>query len=243
MSLESAIEWTDATWNPTTGCTKVSPGCAHCYIERTPPFRIGGRRFVRGTTDVRLHDDRLDAPLHWRRPRRVFVNSLSDLYHDEIPLPFIQRVFETMATASWHQFQILTKRSERLRQIASELPWAPNIWQGVSVENAAHLFRIQELQEVPVAVRFLSVEPLLGPINHLLLDGISWVIVGGESGPNRRPADPAWVRDIRDQCLAESVPFFFKQWGGRTAKSLGRELDGRTWDEMPTSLPPLELHP
>ena len=234
MSMDTAIEWTDATWNPTTGCTKISPGCAHCYIERTPPFRIGGRRFVKGATDLQLHDNRLDAPLHWRRPRRVFVNSLSDLYHDGIPFAFLEQVFRTMSAASWHQFQVLTKRSSRLRALSPQLPWPSNVWQGVSVENSAHVFRISDLQAVPAAVRFLSVEPLLGPIPNVPLAGISWVIVGGESGPGRRPMDSGWVRDIRDQCLSQSVAFFFKQWGGRTPKALGRELDGRTWDEMPT---------
>ena len=233
MSEYSAIEWTDATWNPVTGCTKVSPGCAHCYIERTPAFRIAGRRFNRGVLPVLHHENRLDQPLHWRRPRRVFVNSLSDLYHDEISDAFIARVFDIMRRAHWHRFQILTKRSCRLREIAPKLPWAKNIWQGVSVENAAHVYRIADLQQVSAAVRFLSIEPLLGPIEHLPLDGIHWVIVGGESGPRRRPIDAAWVRDIRDQCLAANVPFFFKQWGGRVAKAGGRELDERTWDEMP----------
>ncbi len=233
MSDHSAIEWTDATWNPMTGCTKVSPGCAHCYIERTPAFRIAGRRFVRGAIPVLLHDDRLDQPLHWRRPRRIFVNSLSDMYHEAVPDAFIARVFDTMARAYWHQFQILTKRSARLRDLAATVPWPPNVWQGVSVENAAHVHRIADLQSVPAAVRFLSVEPLLGPIPNLPLGRIDWVIVGGESGPRRRPVAAAWLRDIRDQCLDARVPFFFKKWGGRVAKSGGRELDKRTWDEMP----------
>jgi protein gp37 len=237
MSSNSASEWTDATWNPVTGCTKVSPGCAHCYIERTPAFRIAGRRFVRGAIPVVMHDDRLDQPLHWRKPRRVFVNSLSDIYHDDLADAFIQRVFVTMRTAHWHRFQILTKRSARLRSLAARLPWPTNVWQGVSVENTAHVGRSADLQAVPAAVRFLSVEPLLGPIPDLPLDGIDWVIVGGESGPNHRPMDPAWVRDIRQQCIEAGVSFFFKQWGGRVAKSGGRDLDGRTWDEMPEPTP------
>jgi protein gp37 len=236
MSTKTGIEWTDATWNPVTGCTKVSPGCAHCYIERTPAFRIAGRRFVRGAIPVIQHDDRLEQPLHWRKPRRVFVNSLSDLFHDAIPEAFVARVFATMQQAHWHRFQILTKRSARLRLIAPRLRWAPNVWQGVSVENAAHVHRIADLQAVPAAVRFLSLEPLLGPIDDLPLDGISWVIVGGESGPVRREMRPEWVREIHEQCEAAGVPFFFKQWGGRVAKSGGRELDGRTWDEMPESV-------
>jgi protein gp37 len=233
MSDHSSIEWTDATWNPITGCTKISPGCAHCYIERTPAFRIAGRRFVQGVIPLLFHHDRLEYPLHWRKPRRVFVNSLSDLFHDEVPTSFIERVFDTMHRAHWHQFQVLTKRSARLREIAPSLRWPANVWQGVSVENAAHVARIADLQRVPAAVRFLSVEPLLGPIARLPLDGIDWVIVGGESGPKRRTVAPEWVRHIRDQCLDAGVPFFFKQWGGRVAKSGGRELDHRTWDEMP----------
>jgi protein gp37 len=239
--MSTAIEWTDETWNPTTGCTKVSPGCAHCYIERTPAFRITGRRFVRGVIPLALHEDRLEAPLRWRRPRRVFVNSMSDLFHAEVPETFVARVFDTMRRAHWHQFQVLTKRSGRLRELAARLPWAPNVWQGVSVENAAHLWRIADLQTVPAAVRFLSIEPLLGPLSELPLDGISWVIVGGESGPTRRAVDPAWVRDIRDQCVDAGVAFFFKQWGGLTSKSGGRKLDGQTWDGMPAPTAELRL--
>jgi protein gp37 len=236
VSEHSSIEWTDATWNPITGCTKISPGCAHCYIERTPAFRIAGRRFVRGNVPLLLHDDRLEQPLHWRKARRVFVNSLSDLYHEAVPDAFIQRVFDTMQRAHWHRFQILTKRSQRLREIAGSSRWPTNVWQGVSVENAAHVHRIRDLARVPAAVRFLSIEPLLGPLPDLPLHDIDWVIVGGESGPIRRPVAPEWVRDIRDQCLRAGVPFFFKQWGGRMAKSGGRELDNRTWDEMPMAV-------
>ena len=235
--MSTAIEWTDETWNPSTGCTKVSPGCAHCYIERTPAFRIAGRRFERGVIPVKLHDDRLEAPLRWRRSRRVFVNSMSDLFHADVPEAFIARVFDTMRRAHWHQFQVLTKRSKRLRDIGQRLYWSPNIWQGVSVENAAHVWRIADLQAVAAAVRFLSIEPLLGPIPRLPLDGISWVIVGGESGPKSRPVAAEWVRDIRSQCERAGVAFFFKQWGGKLSKSGGRELDGRTWDEMPQALP------
>jgi protein gp37 len=235
--MSTAIQWTDETWNPTTGCTKISPGCAHCYIERTPAFRIAGRRFVRGVIPVTLHDDRLETPLRWRRPRRIFVNSMSDLFHTDIPDAFISRVFDTMQRAYWHQFQVLTKRTARLRELATRLPWSANVWQGASVENAAHVWRIADLQAVPAAVRFLSIEPLLGPIPHLPLKGISWVIVGGESGPGCRPVSADWVRDIRSQCQRAGVAFFFKQWGGRTAKSGGRALDGQTWDDMPVSLP------
>ena len=184
----------------------------------------------------RSDEDRLTTPLRWRTPRRIFVNSPSDLYHEAIPTAFIRRVFDTMRRAHWHQFQVLTKRSARLRALAPDLPWPPNVWQGVSVENAAHLWRIADLQTVPAAVRFLSVEPLLGPIPHLPLDGIDWVIVGGESGPGHRRIDAAWVREIRDQCDMAHVRFFFKRWGGRTPKAGGRVLDGRTWDEQPLSL-------
>src|SRR5262245_17765497 len=200
MSSNSAIEWTDATWNPVTGCTKISPGCAHCYIERTPAFRIERRRFVRGSIPLRFHYDRLDQPLHCRKPRRVFVNSLSDLFHADVPNEFIRRVFATMQVANWHQFQVLTKRSDRLRVFAPNLPWPPNVWQGVSVENAAHVRRVHDLQQVCAAVRFLSIEPLLGPIPNLPLEGIDWVIVGGESGPVRRPMAVSWVRAINLHC-------------------------------------------
>jgi len=180
-----------------------------------------------------MHEDRLEQPLHWRKPRRVFVNSLSDLFHDAIPEAFIARVFATMQRAHWHRFQILTKRAVRLRDVSDRLPWPKNIWQGVSVENGAHVSRVADLQRVPAAVRFLSIEPLLGPIPDLPLGGIDWVIVGGESGPVRRAVDPAWVREIRNQCVRAGIPFFFKQWGGRVSKAGGRDLDGRTWDEMP----------
>lgn len=234
MSIDSGIEWTDATWNPVTGCTKVSPGCKHCYAERLAHRlrAMGNRRYARGFV-VTLQPDQLTLPLGWRRPRRIFVNSMSDLFHEAIPDEYLRRVFDVMATAHWHVFQILTKRSARLAAMARDLPWSANVWQGVSVENARYTSRIAQLREVPAAVRFLSVEPLLGPIPRLPLVGIHWVIVGGESGGGRRPVDPAWVRDLRDQCIAARVPFFFKQWGGRTPKAAGRVLDGRTWDEMP----------
>jgi protein gp37 len=241
MSATSSIEWTDATWNPVTGCTKLSPGCAHCYIERTPAFRINGRRFHRGDIPLAFHTDRLEQPLHWRKPRRIFVNSLSDLYHEAIGDEFIRRVFDTMQRADWHRFQVLTKRSARLRQVAPFLPWPEHVWQGVSVENERFLYRIDDLRQVPAAVRFLSLEPLLGPLSRLPLDGIQWVIVGGESGPRHRPIDAAWIREIRDQCVDAGVAFFFKQWGGRLSKSGGRELDDRTWDEMPTEVHRAEM--
>ena len=227
MAERSAIEWTDSTWNPVTGCSKVSPGCKHCYAERiTERF---GQRF----TDVQLHPARLALPLRWRRPRRIFVNSMSDLFHEEVPGEFIERIFAVMAAAHWHTFQVLTKRAMRLAELAPRLKWPSNVWQGVSVENADYIWRIGCLRQAPSIVRFLSVEPLLGPIPHLPLEGVHWVIVGGESGPQHRSMDPAWVRGIRDQCMEAGVPFFFKQWGGPTPKSAGRLLDGRAWNEMP----------
>jgi protein gp37 len=240
----SAIEWTDATWNPVTGCTKVSPGCKHCYAERLARrlLAMGNPRYRRGF-DVTLHPDQLDLPLRWRRPRRIFVNSMSDLFHEAVPIEYIGRVFEVMARADWHVFQVLTKRSERLAALAPALPWPPNVWQGVSVESAEYAHRTDDLRRVPAAVRFLSVEPLLGPIDALRLEGIQWVIAGGESGGERRELRPEWARLIRDQCAAQGVPFFFKQWGGRTSKSGGRTLDGRTWDDVPAALAGHSAHP
>ena len=234
MASNSSIEWTDSTWNPVTGCSKVSPGCKNCYAERLAARlkAMGNPRYKNGFS-VTLHDDLLSLPLRWSKPRLIFVNSMSDLFHEEIPDEFVNRVFETMKRADQHIFQILTKRSQRLVELAPSLSWPSNVWQGVSVEDSNHLWRIAHLQEVPSAIRFVSVEPLIGPIPRLLLDGIHWVIVGGESGPNHRPIDRGWVVEIRDQCIDAGVPFFFKQWGGRTPKSGGRLLDGKFWDEMP----------
>ena len=235
MAEKSGIEWTDATWNPVTGCIKVSPGCAHCYAEAiTLRFARGGP-FLPGKTTIKLHPDRLNLPLSWKTPRPIFVNSMSDLFHEEVPLDFISQVFEVMSRASRHTFQILTKRHERLQAVANQLDWAPNVWIGVSVENQYWTDRrIPALLTIPAAVRFLSVEPLLKPVNlGAYLDGIHWVVVGGESGPRARPVAQEWVQAIRDDCLTADVPFFFKQWGGRTSKAGGRGLDGRTWDEMP----------
>ncbi len=234
MSQTTAIEWTQATWNPVRGCTKVSPGCKHCYAETfAERWRgIAGHPYEQGF-DLRLVPEKLEEPLSWKKPRRIFVNSMSDLFHEKVSEDFIRRVFEIMEQASWHTFQILTKRSARVRELAPSLPWPHNVWQGVSVESAKYTFRVADLQQVPAAVRFLSVEPLLGPIPALPLERISWVIVGGESGPKHRPLQPAWAREIRDQCIKAHVPFFFKQWGGRTPKAGGRELDGREWDQMP----------
>ncbi len=236
MGNKSAIEWTEATWNVVTGCTKVSPGCKNCYAERLA-IRLqamGNPRYRNGFA-VTLHPDKLTLPLRWGQPRLIFVNSMSDLFHEAIPEEFIRRVFKVMEQADQHIFQILTKRAERLAALAPRLPWPPNVWQGVSVENASYVCRIAHLQNVPSAIRFLSVEPLLGPIPVLPLEGINWVIVGGESGPGHRQIDRAWVREIRDQCLTAGVPFFFKQWGGRTSKVGGRRLDGRIWSQMPAT--------
>ena len=234
MAEHTGIEWTDATWNPVTGCTKISPGCKHCYAERLAArLQLMGSRRYRDGFAVTLQPDQVTLPLRWRRPRRIFVNSMSDLFHEAVPLDYIRQVFDVMAEAHWHVFQVLTKRAERLAAVAGELPWPQNVWQGVSVENARYASRIAPLQTVPAAIRFLSVEPRLGPIPNLSLDGIHWVIVGGESGPGARPLDPSWVRGIRDQCRRADVPFFFKQWGGRTPKSGGRLLDGQIWDGMP----------
>ena len=234
MADKSSIEWTEATWNPTTGCTKISLGCKHCYAERMA-LRLqamGNPKYANGFR-LTLHEDALDIPLHWKKPRKIFVNSMSDLFHEDIPLDFIRRVFQTMQQADWHIFQILTKRAERLAELAPRLPWLPHIWIGVTVEERRYTWRIDLLRTVPAAVRFLSLEPLLGPLPGLNLEGIHWVIVGGESGPRARPMRPEWVVDIRDQCLAAGVPFFFKQWGGVHRKRAGRMLEGRTWDQMP----------
>jgi protein gp37 len=236
MGDHSAIEWTDASWNPVTGCTKISPGCKHCYAERLAHrLQAMGVARYRNGFDVTLHSDLLNLPLRWRRPRRIFVNSMSDLFHEAVPAEYIRCVFDTMEHATWHAFQVLTKRADRLAALAPDLPWPSNVWQGVSAESAAHTSRIAYLRSVPASIRFLSIEPLLGPLPELQLEGIEWVIVGGESGPGARPMHPDWARGIRDQCVAGSVPFFFKQWGGPTPKSGGRLLDGRLWDEMPTA--------
>jgi protein gp37 len=235
MGDKSAIEWTDATWNPVTGCTKLSPGCKHCYAERLAGrLQAMGNPRYRNGFGITLHPDQLDLPLRWKQPRRIFVNSMSDLFHEAIPEDFVHRVFSTMARAHWHVFQVLTKRASRLAELAPDLEWPRNVWQGVSVESADYLDRVKHLRRVPPAVRFLSIEPLLGPMPRLPLQGIDWVIVGGESGPRARAMQLHWAAGIRNQCLAAEVPFFFKQWGGRTPKSGGRMLGGRTWDEMPS---------
>jgi len=234
MAQSSTIEWTQSTWNPVTGCDKVSPGCKFCYAERMAHrLKAMGSYNYRNGFEVTLQEQMLPAPLTWSKPRVIFVNSMSDLFHRDVPLDYIQQVFHVMEQASWHQFQVLTKRAERLAEVASDLPWPPNVWMGVSVESADYVYRINLLKTVPAAVRFLSVEPLIARIPRLPLSGVDWVIVGGESGPRCRPMEGDWVRDIRDACLSRDVPFFFKQWGGVHKSRFGRELDGRTWDEMP----------
>ncbi|MCK2238063.1 DUF5131 family protein [Crossiella sp. S99.2] len=243
MSTRSRIEWTETTWNPTTGCDKVSAGCDNCYaLTLAKRLKAMGSAKYQHDGDPRtsgpgfgvaVHGDALVAPLRWREPRLVFVNSMSDLFHAKIPVDFIRRVFSIMEATPQHTYQILTKRARRLRRIAESLPWPPNVWIGVSVENTDTLSRTDDLRSVPAAIRFLSCEPLLGPLPNLDLDGIHWLIAGGESGPQARPMDETWVLDLRDQCVRADVPFFFKQWGGRTPKAGGRELQGRTWDEMP----------
>ena len=234
MATKSVIEWTESTWNPVTGCTKISPGCKHCYAERMAQRlqAMGQANYAHGF-DLTLQPHALDLPLRWKKPQTIFVNSMSDLFHDDVPNHFIQQVFDVMRRAHWHQYQVLTKRSERLLELSHLLCWEPHIWMGVSVENEKYVNRIDHLRATNAHIKFLSLEPLLGPLRNLNLSGIDWVIVGGESGPKARPMDPAWVIDIRDQCLEAGVTFFFKQWGGVRKKKTGRELEGRTWDEMP----------
>lgn len=228
-SINTSIEWTDKTWNPTVGCSKVSPGCKHCYAEAlTKRFH---QHFPSGF-EFTLHRERLDEPRRWRKPSRVFVNSMSDLFHEQMPLSFLQEVFRVMEECPQHVFQILTKRHERMLELTPELEWPENVWVGVSVENQDYAHRVDYLRQIPAAVRFLSCEPLIGHLS-LDLEDIHWVIVGGESGPKHRPIEASWVRDIRSQTHAAGAAFFFKQWGGIRPKVGGRELDGRTYDEMP----------
>lgn len=244
MAATTTIEWTEITWNPVRGCSRISPGCERCYAERIAHRFSGPSQPYEGLTRasrtgprwsgrLRLVDGAIDAPLRWRRPRLVFVNSMSDLFHEQVPAAFIERVFDTMERARWHTFQILTKRADRLAELAPALPWPANVWMGVSVESERYLERVERLRSVPAAVRFLSLEPLLGPLPTLDLAQIDWVIVGGESGPRARPMAAEWVREIRGKCDEAAVAFFFKQWGGTNKKLPGRELDGRTHDAMP----------
>lgn len=232
--MTSKIEWTDSTWNPITGCTKVSPGCKHCYAERMA-FRLQamGQEKYKNAFKLTLHEDEIEKPLTWSKPQVIFVNSMSDLFHKDVPVEFIQRLFNVMREASWHTFQILTKRSERLFELDSVLEWTSNIWMGVSVETQKYTYRVDHLRATHAHTKFLSLEPLLGPIENLNLEGIDWAIVGGESGPGARPMEEEWVTSLRDQCLDANVPFFFKQWGGVNKKRTGRELEGQTWDQMP----------
>jgi len=248
VAARSGIEWTKSTWNPLTGCTKISPGCKHCYAERMAKRlqAMGQPNYANGFK-LTMHEHALDKPLEWKTPQVVFVNSMSDLFHKDVPLDFIQKTFDVMRRAHWHQFQVLTKRSERLLELDPKIEWPENVWMGVSVENQDYTFRIDHLRQTGAKVKFLSLEPLLGPLLQINIRGINWVIVGGESGPGARPIQEEWVKDVRDQCVSAcasaagtgvKVPFFFKQWGGLHKKKAGRVLEGRTWDEMPVYLTP-----
>jgi protein gp37 len=244
MGTRSNIEWTESTWNPLTGCTKTSLGCKHCYAERMA-LRLqamGQPNYVNGFR-LTLHEHMLEQPLSRRKPQMIFVNSMSDLFHEDVPAEFIHKVFDVMRRASWHTFQVLTKRSRRLLELNPEIDWPPNVWMGISVESQDYTFRVEHLRQTSACVKFLSLEPLLGPLPRLRLQGIDWVIVGGESGPGARPMAEEWVIDIRDQCLASNVPFFFKQWGGTHRKRSGRLLQERTWDQVPTLACAGGIHP
>ena len=234
MGIDSKIEWTESTWNPVTGCTKTSSGCLNCYAERMARrLKAMGQKNYRNGFKVTCHRHTLDIPLRWKKPQMVFVNSMSDLFHKDVPDDFVLDIFSTMRQAQQHQYQILSKRAERLAELSPELSWLENIWMGVTVEAADYKYRIDYLRYTGAKIKFLSLEPLLGDLGELNLDEIDWVIVGGESGPGARPIEIGWVRNIREQCLAQNVPFFFKQWGGINKKKAGRLLDGETWDEMP----------
>ncbi len=237
MGTKSAIEWTESTWNPVTGCTKISPGCDNCYAERLAlRLQAMGQPNYADGFKLTVQEHMLELPLRWKLPQIIFVNSMSDLFHRDVPTEYVHRVFDVMKRASRHRFQVLTKRSLRLSRINKDLDWQQNIWMGVSVESKDYAFRIDHLRETGARVKFLSLEPLLGPLPDLNLNGIDWVIVGGESGPGARPMRMEWVLDIRDQCLSAGVPFFFKQWGGTNKKKAGRVLENRTWDEMPRAV-------
>lgn len=233
----TSIEWTEATWNPVTGCSKVSPGCTNCYAERMAQrLRAMGQPNYRDGFAVRVHRHMLDVPTRWQKSRMVFVNSMGDLFHDEVDATFIQDVFEVMRSTPQHTYQLLTKRASRLMEMSRALDWPTNVWMGVTVEDEQRMARVEVLRKVPASVRFLSLEPLLGPLPGLDLDGIDWVIVGGESGPRARPMAKEWVLDIRDLCLGQDVPFFFKQWGGVRKKAAGRELERHVWNQMPCAV-------
>jgi len=234
MGAKSTIEWTESTWNPVTGCTKISPGCDHCYAERLAiRLQAMGQFNYANGFKLTVQEHMLELPLRWKTPQVIFVNSMSDLFHRDVPAAYIHRVFDIMNRADWHRFQVLTKRSLRLQRLSSALIWPRHVWMGVSVENSDYKFRIDHLRETGAHIKFLSLEPLLGPLPNLNLRDIDWVIVGGESGPYARPMRSEWVLDIRDQCQNAGVPFFFKQWGGTNKKKAGRMLEDRTWDEMP----------
>ncbi|OEU83186.1 MAG: hypothetical protein BA865_05315 [Desulfobacterales bacterium S5133MH4] len=233
MAANSAIEWTEATWNPLTGCTKISLGCQNCYAERMAHrLQAMGQSNYTAGFKLRTHDNVLSLPLTWKKSRTIFVNSMSDLFHEKVPAAFILKVFQVMNKAQQHTFQVLTKHSENMRRLSHSLPWPENVWMGVTFENSDYLKRMDDLRDTPARIKFVSFEPLLGPILDINLTGIDWVIVGGESGPKARPMSPLWVKGVRDQCLAAGMPFFFKQWGGLNKKKAGRVLDGRTWDDM-----------
>lgn len=236
MATKSSIEWTESTWNPVTGCSKISPGCKHCYAERMAMrLQAMGVAAYRDGFAVTLQRHTLETPLQWRKPQVIFVNSMSDLFHDDVPDSYILEVFDVMRRAHWHRYQILTKRPERLLAMDAKLPWLPHIWMGVSVESDAYTWRADLLRRTGAHVKFLSLEPLLGPLPSLDLTDIDWAIVGGESGPGARPLKPQWALDLRDRCQRAGVAFFFKQWGGVNKKRAGRLLEGRTWDEMPST--------
>jgi protein gp37 len=246
VSTSSPIEWTEATWNPTTGCDQTSPGCDNCYALTlakrlkamgSAKYQLDGDPRTSGPGfRLTLHEDTLEIPRHWRTPRVIFVNSMSDLFHPAVPFKFIESVFEVMSDTPRHTYQVLTKRSKRLAQVGQDLPWPDNVWMGVSVETNRYAFRLDHLRQVGAKVRFVSAEPLLGQLHDLNLSGIDWLIAGGESGMAARPIDTEWVRDLRDQCHRAGVAFFFKQWGGRTPKAGGRELDGELYDEVPVTI-------
>lgn len=241
MVTKTKIEWTGSTWNPITGCNKVSSGCDHCYAERMAKrLKAMGVEKYKNGFDVTLHPDVLEAPLYWKKPQVIFVNSMSDICHQKVPISFVKRIFKVMQQADQHIFQLLTKRSKRLVKLSQQLPWPENIWMGVTVENNHYQYRINDLRKTPARIKFVSLEPLLGPIPDLNLTGIDWVIVGGESGPYARPMKEEWVLDIKYQCQKQNVPFFFKQWGGFNKKKNGRLLQNRIWDETPP-MPQLSL--
>lgn len=241
MGSKSTIEWTESTWNPVTGCNKISPGCKNCYAERMAKrLKAMGQNNYRNGFKLTTQPQMLEVPLRWKNPQTIFVNSMSDLFHKNVPLEYIQQVFEVMSRAFWHRFQVLTKRAERLAEISEALDWSQNVWMGVSVESEKYKYRIDHLRETNAQIKFLSLEPLIAPLGKLDLTDIDWVIVGGESGPKARPMEESWVIDIREQCQEAGVAFFFKQWGGVNKKKTGRILEGRTWDEMPNSLVALD---